>query len=64
MKRKRLLGIAASAGYRVGYSDAAYFNREYKKLFGIPPIRDRERLREAEEETAGSRAEPALLLGR
>jgi AraC-like DNA-binding protein len=38
---------AASAGYRVGYNDASHFNREYKKLFGVPPIRDVERLREA-----------------
>lgn len=37
---------AASAGYRVGYDDASYFNREYKKLFGEPPIRDMERMRE------------------
>jgi len=37
---------AASAAYRVGYQDAAYFNREYKSLFGIPPIRDVQRLRE------------------
>jgi AraC-like DNA-binding protein len=38
---------AASAGYRVGYSDASHFNREYKRLFGAPPMRDMERLREA-----------------
>jgi AraC-like DNA-binding protein len=38
---------AASAGYRVGYDDAAHFNREYKSLFGLPPMRDVERLREA-----------------
>jgi len=38
---------AASAGYRVGYDDAAHFNREYKSLFGLPPLRDVERLREA-----------------
>jgi AraC-like DNA-binding protein len=38
---------AASAGYRVGYNDAAHFNREYKRLFGLPPLRDVERLREA-----------------
>lgn len=38
---------AATAGYRVGYEDAAYFNREYKKLFGLPPMRDVMRLREA-----------------
>ena len=38
---------AASAGSRVGYDDAAHFNREYKSLFGLPPMRDVERLREA-----------------
>jgi AraC-like DNA-binding protein len=38
---------AASAGYRVGYNDASHFNREYKRLFGQPPLRDVERLREA-----------------
>jgi AraC-like DNA-binding protein len=38
---------AANAGYRVGYNDASHFNREYKKLFGLPPLRDVERLREA-----------------
>ncbi len=37
---------AASAGYRVGYDDASHFNREYKRLFGLPPMRDVERLRE------------------
>lgn len=36
---------AASAGYRVGYHNTAHFNREYKSLFGLPPMRDRERLR-------------------
>jgi AraC-like DNA-binding protein len=30
----------------VGYDDASYFNREYKKLFGEPPMRDVEQLRE------------------
>ena len=38
---------AASAAYRVGYDDASHFNREYKRLFGLPPMRDVERLREA-----------------
>jgi len=47
--RRLMLGEdldAASAGYRVGYNDAAHFNREYKRLFGLPPLRDVERLRE------------------
>jgi AraC-like DNA-binding protein len=47
--RRLLLGEgldAASAGYRVGYNDASHFNREYKKRFGVPPIRDVERLRQ------------------
>lgn len=38
---------AASAGYQVGYDDASHFNREYKRLFGAPPMRDVERLRES-----------------
>ena len=37
---------AAGAAYQVGYGDAAQFNREYKRLFGLPPKRDVERLRE------------------
>jgi AraC-like DNA-binding protein len=48
--RRLMLGEqldAASAGYRVGYEDASHFNREYKRLFGAPPMRDVERLREA-----------------
>lgn len=43
---------AASAGYRVGYNDASHFNREYKSLFGLPPLRDVERLREAARDSA------------
>ena len=37
---------AARAAYRVGYRDASHFNREYKSLFGVPPMRDVQRLRE------------------
>ena len=46
--RRLMLGDgldAASAGLRVGYSDASHFNREYKRLFGAPPMHDVERLR-------------------
>jgi len=38
---------AAQAGFRVGYEDASHFNREYKRHFGEPPMRDVERLRGA-----------------
>jgi AraC-like DNA-binding protein len=43
---------ASSAGYRVGYSDASHFTREYKRLFGEPHMRDVERMREAARESA------------
>ncbi|WP_459557345.1 AraC family transcriptional regulator [Lacunimicrobium album] len=36
---------AAEAGFRVGYEDASHFNRDYKRLFGHPPVRDVARLR-------------------
>jgi AraC-like DNA-binding protein len=49
---------AAEAGYRVGYEDASHFNREYKRHFGKPPIRDVERLRGT---TSPSTAEPAAV---
>ena len=37
----------ANAGYRVGYGDASHFTRDYKRLFGAPPMHDVERLRVA-----------------
>jgi AraC-like DNA-binding protein len=46
--RRLMLGDgldAASAASRVGYHNAAHFNREYKSLYGLPPMRDMERLR-------------------
>lgn len=36
---------AATAAFRVGYDDPSHFSREYKRLFGEPPMRDVERLR-------------------
>jgi len=50
--RRLMLGEhidAATAGFRVGYDDASHFNRDYKRLFGTPPMRDVERLRQAVE---------------
>jgi AraC-like DNA-binding protein len=41
--RRLMLGEgldAASVALRVGYQDAAHFNREYKSFFGAPPLRD------------------------
>jgi AraC-like DNA-binding protein len=38
---------AACAGRLVGYEDPSQFSREYKRLFGQPPMRDVERLRAA-----------------
>jgi transcriptional regulator GlxA family with amidase domain len=31
---------AASAAFNVGYESASQFNREYRRLFGQPPMRD------------------------
>jgi AraC-like DNA-binding protein len=54
--RRLMLGEdldATSAAYRVGYHDASHFNREYKSLFGVPPMRDVQRLREEALSSAG-----------
>jgi AraC-like DNA-binding protein len=56
--RRLMLGEdldAASAAFRVGYHDASHFNREYKSLFGVPPMRDVQRMREAALGSAGQR---------
>jgi AraC-like DNA-binding protein len=38
---------AADAGFQVGYESPSQFNREYARMFGMPPLRDRKRLRDA-----------------
>jgi AraC-like DNA-binding protein len=48
--RRLILGAAldaASAGFRVGYESPSQFSREYRRLFGAPPLRDVARLRSA-----------------
>lgn len=55
--RRLMLGEgidAADAAYRTGYQDASQFSRAYKSLFGLPPMRDVERLRGAAKESAAS----------
>ena len=54
--RRLMLGEnidAKVAAYRVGYQDASHFNREYKSLFGVSPMRDVQRLREGALASAG-----------
>ncbi len=46
---RRLLTVdavdAASVAFRVGYESPSQFSREYRRLFGQPPMRDIEQLR-------------------
>lgn len=37
---------AAETAFRVGYESASQFNREYRRLFGLPPGQDIKRLRQ------------------
>ena len=37
---------AEAAGYAVGYASASQFNREFKRLFGLPPVAEVRRMRE------------------
>lgn len=50
---------AQSTAYRIGYESASQFSREYARLFGLPPVRDAERLRAATE--TGREAEEAAI---
>jgi AraC-like DNA-binding protein len=51
VSRDRLLSIettdAASVAFQVGYESPSQFSREYRRLFGQPPMRHVELLREA-----------------
>lgn len=38
---------AATAGFNVGYESPSQFSREYRRMFGAPPLRDVARLRAA-----------------
>jgi AraC-like DNA-binding protein len=41
--RRRLLSEninAADAGFEVGYESPSQFSREYRRMFGVPPVRD------------------------
>lgn len=37
---------AASAGYKVGYDNPSHFSRDYKRVFGEPPMKHIERIRD------------------
>jgi AraC-like DNA-binding protein len=57
--RRRLLmdGLdATSAAFEVGYESISQFNREYSRLFGLPPMRDVRALRFANSASANSTA--------
>jgi len=48
--RRQIVGRmadAATAGFNVGYDSPSQFSREYRRLFGEPPLRDAARLRDA-----------------
>ena len=48
--RRLMVGLsvdAATAGHEVGYDSPSQFSREYRRLFGAPPMQDVARLRDA-----------------
>jgi len=51
---------AASAAFKVGYESPSQFSREYSRLFGAPPRRDIEVLREGARRDAGHAGLPPV----
>jgi transcriptional regulator GlxA family with amidase domain len=45
---------AATASHRVGYESPSQFNREYHRLFGLPPVRDLVQLRATKQQPANA----------
>jgi AraC-like DNA-binding protein len=49
--RRLMLGAtdrdAASIAFEIGYESPSQFNREYARMFGAPPVRDRQRMLES-----------------
>jgi AraC-like DNA-binding protein len=68
--RRRLLSGGTSAeavAFEIGYASASQFSREYARLFGQPPRRDAERVREelahrAEGQTLATRLQAGVKL--
>ncbi|MFP3924227.1 AraC family transcriptional regulator N-terminal domain-containing protein [Pseudomonas sp. W5-36] len=50
---------ATSIAYKVGYESASQFNREYARLFGLPPLRDAARFKSPPAPTGETTAPPA-----
>lgn len=51
---------AGSASLRVGYESASQFNREYRRLFSAPPLRDVKTLRLSNSVDSDSMGQPAM----
>jgi transcriptional regulator GlxA family with amidase domain len=62
---RRLLSIeitdAASVAFQVGYESPSQFSREYRRLFGQPPMRHMELLREASVKRSDGKSELSVL---